>query len=373
MLSTTPTTTPPEDCPYLQPPRKHGDTWRPDNCTTSKCDNGSVITSHVECEKVTKPVCENGKPPVKIYDETGCCFHYECQCLCYGWGDPHYKTFDGQYYSFQENCTYVLVKEIIPRYNITILIDNENCDPSGSVTCVKALLVFYKNYNITLVLERAPKTKNFVYINNKQVVPTYSNDDLIITSTGIKLLLRIPAIGADVTLEGFFFTVQLPFSFFHNNTEGQCGYCDNNKKNDCRLPNGQIHPSCSGMGQWQVNVTNKPYCQKPPPTIPTPVSTSTPQPTCKAPICDILISKVFEECRKVISPDDLYSACQFDVCHTQGRMGCSSLELYASQCAKASICVAWRNATNGLCEYKCPGNKVYKPCEQAVEPTCNAR
>lgn len=26
------------------------------------------------------PVCENAIPPVKVYDKTGCCFHYECQC-----------------------------------------------------------------------------------------------------------------------------------------------------------------------------------------------------------------------------------------------------------------------------------------------------
>lgn len=42
-------------------------------------------------------------------------------------------------------------------------------------------------------------------------------------------------------------------------------------------------------------------------------------------------------------------------------------------CAGSSVCVAWRNATNGTCEYKCPENKVYKPCGPLVAATCNAR
>lgn len=62
-----------------------------------------------------------------------------------------------------------------------------------------------------------------MYINGKQVFPTYTDDDLIITSTGIELLLKIPAIEAVVMFKGLVFSVELPFSLFHNNTEGQCG------------------------------------------------------------------------------------------------------------------------------------------------------
>lgn len=62
-------------------------------------------------------------------------------------------TFDGQSYSFQKNCTYVLVQEITSRYNFRVLIDNVNCDASGTVTCAKSLNVSYKNTNVILTQE----------------------------------------------------------------------------------------------------------------------------------------------------------------------------------------------------------------------------
>ncbi|XP_053282884.1 mucin-2 isoform X2 [Pleuronectes platessa] len=365
------TVTPFQDCSYLEPPRKHGETWKQDKCTTATCYNGTVRSDRtVTCDSVTKPVCENEFEPLKVYDETGCCYHYECRCVCSGWGDPHYKTFDGQYYSFQKNCTYVLVKEIIPRYGFKIIIDNENCDASGTVTCTKSLRVYYKEYDIILTQERIPKFINKVFINDQRVIPTYSNEDLSIKSTGIKLELRIPAIEAYVMFKGLSYSVELPFALFHNNTEGQCGTCDNNKTNDCRVLKPTTHISCPEMAEhWRVNDTKKDYCERPPTD-----TTPPPEVECDHDICNILNSTVFEKCHKLVPPQSFYEGCKFDVCQMpNSSLGCSSLETYATMCADVSVCVDWRKATNGQCDYTCPENKIYKPCGPTAVPTCNAR
>lgn len=61
------------------------------------------------------------------------------------------------------------------------------------------------------------------------------------------------------------------------------------------------------------------------------------------------VSRVFKNCHEVISVEPYYDACKFDVCHTNASIGCISLETYAKKCAEASVCLAWRNATNGVC------------------------
>ncbi|XP_029952607.1 mucin-2-like [Salarias fasciatus] len=362
------------ECSYLDPPRKNGETWDGEtDCTKERCENGQVITEHVPCPDTYMPICENGFPPVKIFEEGSCCPHYECRCVCAGWGDPHYLTFDGQYYSFQENCTYVLIKEIQPEYDFKVLVDNINCVASADVSCAKSLIVFYKDYEIVLTQETEPQTVNVVYVNGRRIIPNYSNKDLVITSSGIELVLRIPEIKAVVLYKGLLFIVELPLELFHENTEGQCGYCDNYRGNDCRLPSGETHPSCSEMShEWRVKDEKKPFCERPPPPPRPPVQPT--EPECKADACEILNSEVFEECQKVVPPEAYFKACVYDTCHVTNRtMICSSLEAYATACAEAGVCVNWRNATKGQCEYQCPRDKVYMPCGPTVVPTCNAR
>nr|XP_023666895.1 intestinal mucin-like protein [Paramormyrops kingsleyae] len=365
---TSPTTVPKLNCLNTYPPRKNGESWRSGNCSTNTCVNGSIIVTKTQCKPTKTPVCVNGYSPVKVYDDSGCCFQEECRCLCSGWGDPHYITFDGTYYPFQGNCSYVLVKEIYPKYNFSVIIQNYYCDAPDHLSCPQSLTVYYKSYEIMMTQKDINGIfKNLVYINNKQIFPAYKNSDFSITDNGIDTLLYIPDINAWVSFRGLMFSIDLPYSKFFNNTEGQCGTCDNNRTDDCLLPNGTVISSCPKMANhWKVH--DNETC--PPPVNPTPPPHP---PVCNRTICELLKSKVFEKCHKVIPYEPYYEGCSFDVCHMPVPIGCSTLQMYASLCAAAGICVDWRNQTHGVCAYKCQAPKVYEPCGPLVEPTCNLR
>lgn len=75
--------------------------------------------------------------------------------VCSGWGDPHYITFDGTYYTFLDNCTYVLVQQIVPVFGpFRVLIDNYFCDPGDNVSCPQSIIVEYHQDRV--VLTRRP-------------------------------------------------------------------------------------------------------------------------------------------------------------------------------------------------------------------------
>lgn len=353
------------DCLHVSPHRKNGESWMESNCTKGTCTNGTVHYNNTPCPPLKPIVCANNFPAVKVTGPNDCCPHYECQCICYGWGDPHYVTFDGTYYGFQGNCSYWLVKEILPKYNFSVMIDNEYCGAADGLSCPQSITVFYNGMTIFITQNDINGTfTNEVLVNNKPINPAYQYNDFVVTTTGIDTVLVIGAIQAKITFSGLIFSIYLPYDLFGGNTEGQCGTCDNNRTDDCRLPDGKIDPSCPNMAhQWHTNDT---HCEQPPP----PPTTPAPD-TCNTTLCDIIISRVFEACHSKVDYTPFVTGCKFDMCNTHiNRTGCISVQAYADACAEAGVCLEWRNETNGLCEYTCPSPKAYKACGPLVEPTC---
>ncbi|KAL7867726.1 hypothetical protein SRHO_G00091100 [Serrasalmus rhombeus] len=295
----------------------------------------------------------------------------ECACRCMGWGDSHYVTFDGQYYDFQGNCTYVLVQEIIKKYNFSVHIKNYFCDAVNNLACPKSLTIYYKSFKIDLTQTRNP-TVNKVFVNGAQTIPAYSNSDFRISTTEIQMTVDIPAIKAQIDFAGLNFVINLPFSLFSNNTEGQCGVCDNITENDCRLLSGKTQGCKTTAQNWNVTNNYTQPCLPPTTTTPTTTTPSTTTGICDPDICKVIFSTVFDQCHRFYPPDDFYKACKYDVCNMHNATGCHSLESYGTLCAKMSVCVDWRNFTNGLCEYKCSSPKVYQACGPVVEETCNS-
>ncbi|XP_071664711.1 mucin-5AC [Patagioenas fasciata] len=354
--------------PYLQP----GQRYKLSNCTELICKGDNkveVIPTH--CPPVREITCANKYPAILVPDENGCCYHYECQCVCSGWGDPHYITFDGTYYTFLENCTYVLVKQIVPKYdNFRVYIDNYYCDAKDGLSCPKSIIIFYKTAEVVLTRKVMNGVMtNVMYFNQTIVKPGFKKDGIYFSRLGINMIVEIPEIGATITFSGLIFSVKLPYSKFGNNTEGQCGTCTNNKSDECRLPSGKIISSCPQMAHHWI-VDNNKSCHGVP--IPPVVTTPSPKPHCETPrLCKLIWSEIFAECRAVIPPEPFFKGCVFDGCRIADEsMQCSSLEIYATECAARGVCVDWRGKTNNTCPYNCSRGMVYKPCGAINPATC---
>ncbi|XP_060260357.1 mucin-5AC isoform X2 [Ovis aries] len=358
---------PPQGCPNAVPPRTKGETWPMPNCSEATCQGNGVITvSPRRCPRVQKPTCANGYPAVQVADRDGCCPHYQCQCVCSGWGDPHYITFDGTYYTFLDNCTYVLVQQIVPVYgHFRVLVENYFCNSEDGLSCPQSIIVEYRENRVVLV--RRPVhgvMTNEIIFNGEVVRPGFQKGGIAVSQVGIKMYVSIPELGVWVMFSGLIFSVEVPFSKFANNTEGQCGTCTNDQKDECRLPGGEVVASCSNMSShWKVAYPGQPPCNRPPPT-PTPVEPRTsPTPCPPSPICQLILSKPFELCHVLIPPWPYYQGCTFDRCHMPGTdVVCSALELYAALCASLGVCIDWRGQTNYTCPFTCPAGMEYRPC-----------
>uniref|UniRef100_A0A9L0SMN8 Mucin 2, oligomeric mucus/gel-forming n=1 Tax=Equus caballus TaxID=9796 RepID=A0A9L0SMN8_HORSE len=344
--SSTPTTTKLLGCPDFDPPRKVSGLW-------------------AAVSPLSRPSMPQALP----------------SCYCTGWGDPHYTTFDGLYYSYQGNCTYVLVEEVNPTVdNFGVYIDNYHCDVTDRVSCPRTLIVRHESQEVQLRTVQMLPLKVQVQVNEQSVALPYKKFGLQVYESGFKYVVDIPELGALISYDGLSFSIRLPYRLFGNNTKGQCGTCTNTTSDDCVLPSGEVISNCEvAADQWVVDDPSKPHCPhssftSPRPATMTPVGSSTPTPEdCDSSLCELIKDSLFTECHALVPPQQYYDACVFDSCVVPNSgMECASLQTYAALCAHEGVCIDWRNHTQGACPVTCPSHREYRACGPAEEPTCGS-
>ena len=86
-----------------------GQSW-PSGCQQCQCQDGRVTCSETKCSVTSCPpgsVLKHPEPGSK-----DCCPKCEYkEGVCTVFGDPHYKTFDGQVFNFQGSCKYLLAQD----------------------------------------------------------------------------------------------------------------------------------------------------------------------------------------------------------------------------------------------------------------------
>ncbi|XP_006822488.2 LOW QUALITY PROTEIN: uncharacterized protein LOC100375545 [Saccoglossus kowalevskii] len=283
-------------------------------------------------------------------------------CLCYGFGDPHYQSFDGKWFSHQGVCTYVLARPQDAPYDFQVLIDNVECTWQPETSCTKEIIVIYGGH--TVVLMRMGKVK----VDGEMVeLPVNIDDSIFVELAGMQTVLRIPDIGLDVRFEGVYHTysVLVPSELYWDRTEGICGPCNGDQSDDFQLRNGTVVEDVDDfVHDWFVPVRNDSDCPPPLPSRPCDI----PSEECKQ-LCEPIMSNLFEDCHNIIDWGHYYENCLYDCCQCDAdrkdRCSCDGISAYARECSYNGICIEWRS--EDVCPFECPEDMYYTECG----PACN--
>ncbi|XP_033117225.1 uncharacterized protein LOC117117126 [Anneissia japonica] len=284
-------------------------------CEQCVCTDGAVNCTLSPCPLVVCPEDEE-----LVLPEGGCC--HQCApkiATCTVFGDPHYRTFDGRFLTFQGTCTYTLAKDCVDN-TFEVIVQNHG---KGTYAVSRTQLVSFHLFNKTVDL--LPDME--VRLDKNVITLPYVEDSFF----------SIQKIGKNEYNKSSNGTLMSTASDYGNTfLVGEFPECS------CREGN-ELEPCIKAGGDLEVRARTQ---------------------------CSILKGDVFKPAHVIVDPNPYFSACLYDVCACPAneKCLCDILGMYAHEARKKGVVINWRSTD--LCTISCPEGMIYDECTSPCQATC---
>ncbi|KAF7994405.1 hypothetical protein HCN44_003877 [Aphidius gifuensis] len=323
-------------CTYSGKTYEDGQTWNLDSCKACECKQGKVLCAMPMCPPVPSPCPANTRLE---HPKGQCCPRCsEVDGICTVFGDPHYKTFDGKFFSFKGACKYQLVNDCAGR-SFSIRVTNDaRSTKSSSWTKTIAL----KMDGVKLNLGQKMRIK----INGSRVSIPYSIPNLLDINKTDDSVLVTTHLGIKILWDGISFIEVTAPTAYRGRLCGLCGNFNLQTKDDFTSRRGQLLTDANLFGKsWTVG--SKKMCSK----IKQLDDNDNDNKQCRRKkdqrLCNRLKSSIFSACHKKVNTAMYYKSCLQDTCECpNGNCHCQSFVAYVHECNRLGIKLPdWRSST----------------------------
>lgn len=317
-----------QSCAHEGRSYKNGESWKVDRCRSCFCDRGNVRCATRTCPPIDAPCQPDSE---RDHEEDHCCQRCgQRYGVCTVFGDPHYRTFDGKFFTFEGSCRYQLVGDCVD-HRFSVRVTNDARQTTSSAW-TKAVLVRIDELRVNLGRKMRVKV-NGTRVEVPYVVPNVL--DISRTSDSVIVSTRI---GIKVLWDGISL-VEVSASGTHRGRLcGLCGNFNDQPGDDFTMRSGQLVEDPDQFGQsWSIG--SRKSCPRTRSGLGKALNDQI--------SCNRLRTGVFESCNEQVDPRTYYESCLHDMseCPTE-QCCCESFVAYAHECQRHGLQLTdWRNST----------------------------
>lgn len=310
-----------------------------DPCRSCSCRSGEIRCAQTQCPEIR---CRHNEK--EVIPEGQCCKQcVEQPSVCTVFGDPHYKTFDGKFFSFQGACKYQLTADCVG-HTFSIRVTNDARLTKFS-SWTKTVTLKMNNIKINL------GQKLRVKVNGTRAVLPYHLDKVVKIFKGRDDEINVETeLGIKLIWDGYsFLQVEAPVKY-KNRLCGLCGNYNNIWRDDLMSRQG-VNMTDSEVGKfagtWRAGGLRA--CAKRPDKghhlhYPHQCAYKKQKPGyCKY----LKTEDIFKNCNTRVNYDKYLEFCKMDMCECPSqKCYCESFTAYAHECQRNGVNLDnWRSTS----------------------------